>query len=366
MSNLQTRYLEKNVVKGVDNIKFEEERHYYWCYSPYYEEWVSTINGCGVAPLISTTTALKDLFPSDFEAAAERLWNNPDNRVKMETDPTYKYYGCKSIADIQAVWSQGAILGTKMHAHFEDLCNLVEYDKDHPSETNDKTMTYLYTQSELEGYQEHAYFFDFVKQFGLDDPNSGIKFYRTELLMWHDVMHFSGMIDGLLYNEKDESYIIIDWKRIKNGLQTDPKNPRKKFEDISSKYKGQLLPAFMKLRNHSGNKYGCQLTLYKHIFEHMTGKRISGMFLVVVDSTKIGTKQALKVHQVPLNKYDRCIQELFKRRAEDMLNKYHDTLDDDHMDALIEYLEIPSEISSEISSEKSENEDELNKKQKLN
>lgn len=388
---LKTRYLEeKNHVEGTDKIKFQEEGHKYWAYSKYYDDWVSTKDGVGACPLTSTTTILGRFFVMDMDKIAVDIWNNPKFRLLMETDPSYKYYGCRSIEDIKNIWSRGALEGTKMHANFEDFVNLIEYDKDHPQtysgdpiigisgkvnntkrdeiminavasardykdghysenaamrsykfHLRNDTASYLYAQAKLEGYYEKMYLFMFLEKFKLLDPSSGINFYRTELMLWHEVLHISGMIDGLLYDKNTDTYIIIDWKRCKGGIKgdPDPSNPRTKpVHLLSPGGRGQGLPAFEKLRNHNGNKYGCQLTLYKHMFEHMTGQKISGMYIIAIDSVKIGKPNALTIHQVPLTKYDECIRQVFEDRARTILANYEDTLDDDHMDALIRYL----------------------------
>jgi hypothetical protein len=154
-------------------------------------------------------------------------------------------------------------------------------------------------------------------------------------MMWDDVLHLSGTIDALLYNSKDDSYIIVDWKRVKKGLTCDPKKSRKPISEMAMSGRGRGLTSFTMLRNNSYNKYGCQLTLYKHLFEHMTGKRVSDMFIVAVDSLKIGKPDALKIHHVPVDKFDNHIKDALEERARHMLSECDSTLDDKHMDALI-------------------------------
>lgn len=348
------KYLEKNKVEGIDKIKFQDEGHLYWAYSEYYSDWVSTHTGVGGLPLISATTILGKYFKSDMDAIALRTWNNPQNRFRMVHDPTYKYYNCQSVQDIKDIWSVGATLGSKMHGHFEDLANLVEYDKDHPGPDNTKIMQKLYHDANLGDYKEVNYFYEFVKRLGLDDPNSDFCFYRTELLMWHDVLHLSGAIDALLYNKADDSYIIVDWKRVKNGLTCDPKNPRKPVSALSASSRCTGLASFECMRNHNYNKYGCQLTIYKKIFEHMTGKKVSGLFIVAIDSTKIGHPSALHIHNIPIDKFDRCINDAFEERAREMLGKCEDTLDDDHMDRLIEIIDAGEKLRAAEAAEAAE------------
>lgn len=385
----KTRYLQdKNNDIWNTKIKFEDEGHKYWAYSKFYEEWVSSNYGGGGAPIVSTTTVLSPHFPYDSEKMAMDIWNNPKNRLRMETDPTYKYYKCTCLDDIKLIWSTGSKEGTKMHANFEDLANIVEYDKDNHTKkssitkTVDKkestiveykvvssaknlnihllenTETMLYTSHKLSDYEEKMYFFMFINQFNMDHPESDLSFFKTEMLMWHDILHISGTIDALLYNKKTDSYVIVDWKRCKNGVKTDPNpnNPRTKpVHLLSAQGRGQGLPAFEMLRNNTYNKYGCQLTLYKFIFEYMTGKKISGLYIVAIDNTKIGQTNALKIHEVPLTKFDECIRQVFENRAREMLGKYADTLDDNHLTELINFLPDDDDPGTPVSEDENIN-----------
>ena len=351
-----TRYLEeKNPIKGTSDVKFQDEGHLYWAYSNYYNQMISNDDGCGALPLISATTVLNNYFHFDRNYLALKIWNDPLKRHAMEYDVTDKYYGCKSIDDVLYIFGDGARQGTEMHGYYEDMANLLEYDKDHPPEEGTKLLQHLYIAEKLEGYYEKAYFYEFVKKFKLDNPASGIRFHRTELLMWNDVLHITGTADGLLYDENDDSYIIVDWKRIKGGVKCDPKNPKKPLHELSASGRGMGLEIFEKMYNNTMNKYGCQLTIYKKLFEYMTGKRVSGLYIVAIDSNLIGKTtdrygrpiSALKIHEVPLTKYDEAIRQAFEERAREILGKCENTLNDDHMDKLIEIIDEGDRIREE-------------------
>lgn len=299
-------------------IKFADEGHRYWAFSPFYKEWI-TNDGCeGGPPLVSTTTLLGNYWsPIDFKQLAAKIWNNQDNRIKMETDITYKYFGCKSVDDILAKWSTGSTLGTKMHNHFEDMANVVEWARKH-GDADGSLMALYQNRNVDDGYQEVRYFFEACEQLGITSGKR--KFWRTEFLMCHNVLHISGMADGILYDEEEDHYVIIDWKRVGGGLKGDPVNG-KPVSQLSEASRGRILPSFEALRKHDTNKYGCQLTMYKHMFEFMfPDKKIGKIFLVVVDSKKVGKDDALKIHEVPLNKYDQCIKEVFEHRAKDIMD----------------------------------------------
>jgi hypothetical protein len=276
----------------------------------------------------------------------------------MKQDITYEYFGCKSIEDILAKWSTGSELGTKMHNHFEDLANLVEYARA-TGDTLPVVAEYMNTKVDP-GYKEVEYFWKFMEEMGVDGKKRS--FWRTEFLMWHDVLHISGMIDGILYDHEKDHYIIIDYKRLGKGLTMDPENPKKTVDQLAPSSRGKYLPSFMRLRKNDQNKYGCQLTMYKHMFEHMfPDKKIGAMYLIVVTSSKIGKPDALKIHEVPLNKYDQCIKEVLIHRAEDILRLYADTMPRALARKVMEFLPVvedqpdPSTIPSVFSSDEEDN-----------
>lgn len=321
-----TRYLQTlNREKESDeHIKFTDEGHRYFAYSPFFKQWVTNDEGAGSAPVVSATTILGNYWaPIDFKMMAIKIWNKPENRIKMATDTTYKYFGCTSVDDILAKWSTGSTLGTKMHNHFEDMANILEWAR--ANNDADGSLMALYKNRNVDdGYQEVRYFFDACDALGITEGRR--KFWRTEFLMWHDVLHISGMADGILYDEDEDHYIIIDWKRVKGGLKGDPVKG-KPVHLLAASSRGRILPSFEKLRRNDQNKYGCQLTLYKHLFEHMfPDKKIGGMYLVVVDSNKVGKDEALKIHEVPLTKYDQCIEEVFLDRARMVMDTHSNTL----------------------------------------
>lgn len=333
-----TRFLEQvNPIPSGDKIKFEEDGHKYYAYSKFYTDWASKEEGLGGLPILSATGVLDKYFHFDRDGMALNIWKKPANRHKMVHDPTYKYYGCNSVADIADKWSGGATEGTKMHAHYEDMANLIEYDKANPDQASG-LMLNLYAEKVLDGYQEKAYFYDFVKRFKLDDPESGISFHRTELKLWHDVLHFTGTIDALLYNKHDDSYIIVDWKRCKKGVPMDPVRG-KPVHQLAASGRGRGLEAFEGFRNNKINRYGCQLTFYARLFEHMTGKRVSALYIVAVDSEKLGKPDAMKLIDIPIEKYSEAIRQAFEERAREMTAKCDGTLDSDHFDELIKYLD---------------------------
>jgi len=315
-----------NALPSDQTLRFAEEGHQYSALSPHTGEWVSSRDGRGMAPLISVTTILGRYFPGvDFARLARRIWTG--QRAAILTDPDNKYHGCRSPEDIASIWGRGATLGTEMHARFEELGNEAERVRGSGGDV----------LPELQ-FEERPYYEAFVDAFGLREGGP-LRFFRTEFVMWHSDLHVSGMIDAVLHDTRDDSYIIVDYKRVKGGVKGDPVNPRKPVHELAPGSRGRTLPGFLALRNNAFNKYGCQLTLYKRLFEHMLpGRRVSGLYLIVVDSLKLGQRDALKITEVPVNKFDACVDEVFAARAQEMLSP---ATAPPHADALRAYLSRP-------------------------
>lgn len=333
-SHLPVRFLEtKNLVPGTETLTFQDEGHRYTAKSKYYDDTIFSTDKDSSIPIISTTTVIKPYFPDTFHNLACKLF--VDNQDRIAEDPTYKYFGVTCVQDIKDIWSKGATLGTKMHAHFEDLCNLIEHDK----HNKDAQFLQVYEKTVLENqnFSEKQYFFDFVKKFNLYDPNGRFSIHRTELMMFHDALMISGMIDCLMYDKEQDAYVIVDWKRCKGGVKGDPVRPRKQVRELPPDARGCGLPSFEKLRNHSYNKYGCQLTLYKNVLEYMTGKKVTAMILVVVDANKIGKPNALEYISIPIDKFQEQIDGVFRARAEHILGNHEHLITDAHMDDLIAF-----------------------------
>ena len=318
------------------SIQFIESDHQYKAFSPWLGKWVDSKEGYPSLPVVSVTKLLETYFVSpDFHHMAQKIIDSEANQERIRNDPSYKYYQCFTVEDILNQWSQGSTLGTAMHAAFEDLSNITEYERDHHIESHQ--LRSLYTH-----IPEVQYFNEYCVHMGIF---SGKRiFYRTEMLLFHDVLNICGMADTMLFDTSTGGYIITDFKRIKNGLVTDPIKPSKKIEDLAKSARGAHLPAFMKLRNHNTNKYGCQLTLYKTLFEYMNpDKRITGMYLVVIDSEKIGTEHALQISEVPIGKYDDCIQQLMGQRALDILREDPDSVPEqlrEKLDSFLTYIDF--------------------------
>lgn len=341
----QTRYLEKKNPFPFDaDLRFEDEGHVYYARSPFTKnQWITSNDGAGIAlPLISTTTIYKRYQYDGFQARAVRTWNDPAARLRMETDSTYQYFGCKSVEDILNKQSEPARRGTELHNIFEDLCNLFAYDMDHP---DNGVMCRTYADLRLSNYPAAMYFQMFIVKFGLADPESGIELFRTELRVWDPVLHISGSIDVILYDRKNDSYIICDWKTSKKRLGAANPASGMPIEQLSQYSKGKDLESFKLLRNNDMNKYSIQQHVYMRMFENLTGRRVSAVYLVCIQTSKIGSPDAFRVVPVPIEAdgamgehYLWCVDEMFQARAGEMLSQCNATLTDEHINALAQCI----------------------------
>lgn len=322
----------QNKTKFDKFIKFKPIGHIYDFYSPFFERWISNSGGKMKIPnIISTTTILSHYFPkTNFENIAKKIFNNQENRIAMENDVNYKYYGCNSIDDILNIWNKGSLLGTKMHDKFEVFANLLEYDR----YFDKNNFQNLYNS--LVDFGEKSYFIEFCKRFNI--LNRKIEFWRTEFLVFNSELHITGSIDVILYDKINDGYILIDYKRLKGGLKKNPKKPRKSIKKLTYSSKGHNSKEFEKLRNNNENQYGCQLTLYKKLFQHMfPKKKVLGLYIVCIDSNKINYQGALEILSVGINKYDSCINEIFEQRANYIFNNYEENINYNHILKLFNY-----------------------------
>jgi len=356
---LPVRFLEDHNKTAFDaTIKFFDEGHVYLAWNAYLDAWVSTNDGGLSAPLVSTTVLTGQCFPSpDFAQMARMLFVAPANKIRMATDPGYRYYGCACVEDIQAQWAKGAVLGTLMHANFEDLSNLLEYDRHNPA-AGPNTMQRLYAEKRLAGYTEKIYFADACAQMGITGGGDRV-IWRTEMLLFHDVLHLAGAIDGMLYNKKEDSYEIWDFKRSKGKLHRDPVPKRsvnkkgivtygrvKPAHELAASGRGACYPAAKKMRNNSVNKYGLQLSIYRAFFARMfPEKRMGKAFLVCVDNMRIGQTGALEIIEVDCTRFDKLIEEIFAARANEILAAHQKTLPRQLFKDLIKFLPPVGEVS---------------------
>ncbi len=210
-------------------IKFKEEGHIYW---------IDDDN----TDLISATTFIHKFF-NDFET--DKIINNIINSKKHKNDKSYKYYNLTK-EEIIKMWddnkNQASEAGTLMHADIEYYYNGLE--------VNNKSDEF---KQFLEFYKDHSH----------------LKMFRTEWMIFSDLLKITGSIDAVFINE-DGTLSLGDWKRSKEIT----------FDSFDGQTYGKF--PFENLPDCNFYHYSLQLNLYRIILEKFYGKKIKEMFLVVL------------------------------------------------------------------------------------
>lgn len=164
---------------------------------------------------------------------------------KIQTDPTYKYYGMTR-EEIKTMWAKNGEAasgsGTNMHNDIERYYNDVPIEND-------------------------SIEFGYFKQFVDDFPE--LKPYRTEWTVYYEELKLSGSID-MIFENPDGTLQIYDWKRSK-GIE---------YESFGNKT--AKTPCLSHLPDSNFWHYSLQLNIYRAILEEKYGKKITGMYLICI------------------------------------------------------------------------------------
>lgn len=223
-----------------NKITFKEEGHEY------------TIEGVNEKS-ISVTTLIHSFFP---EFNADEII---DKMMNSRNWTSSKYYG-KSKEEIKAGWEkdrdEAASLGTQMHKAIEDFMNLEP----------EKQQVYLddFKNQKLTCSPEFHHFMKFWTDV---IATTTLKPYRTEWLVFDEVKRLSGSIDMTMVDEQG-NIVILDWKRSKE-LKTE------------NRYQ-KGLGALKHLQDCNYMHYSLQLNTYRYLLQTHYGKKVVGMFLVVL------------------------------------------------------------------------------------
>jgi len=219
----------KNIHPLDCRIKFKEEGHIYWIDDD-------------LEDIISATTFIKT-FVNEFDTLnqIEKILNKPE----YNNDPLYKYYKMEPQV-IRKMWSDkgksASKSGTDLHHDIELFYNDISYNNDS---------------------MEFGYFLNFY-----NDHKDTLEIYRTEFLVFSDVLKLTGSIDALFKN-KDGTFTIGDWKRTEKDLHDCYENKRMKFP-------------FTHMVDCKFNHYSLQLNLYRIILEKFYNFKVTDLFLVVL------------------------------------------------------------------------------------
>ena len=202
---------------------------------------------------------------------------------KKRNDPTYKYYG-KSREDILEEWrlngENASKAGTKMHNDIEYFYNGIEVKNDNIE-------------------------FEYFQRFRADFPE--LKPYRTEWMVYWEEMKISGSID-MVYENPDGTLLIYDWKRVKEISH-----------ETSFGKDYAITPCISHLPNTNFWHYSLQLNMYKKILEEKYGKKVVGLFLVVLHpENHNGSYLRFEVHDL-----SKEMDALMEVRKKELLDSSH-------------------------------------------
>jgi hypothetical protein len=208
-------------------IKFRDEGHKYW------------IDGDDT-DLISCTTFIKKFF-GNFDT--DTVVSNIIKSDKYD-DPNYKYYGMND-EEIKKLWNDNSKKamsdGTKLHLDIEHFYNDMDVKNDSI---------------------EYKQFMNFY------EDHKKLQIYRTEWLIFCDILKITGSIDAVFIDDNNE-LTICDWKRSKEINYKNFNNQTATFP-------------FDHLQDCNYSQYSMQLNLYRLIIETYYGFKVKEMFLVVM------------------------------------------------------------------------------------
>lgn len=226
----------KNRHPADEFITFRESDHKYWIRD-------NDIN------VISVTTYIHQFF-SDFDT--ENVIKNILRSDRYKEDETYIYYQ-KSSDEIKKLWNdtkvEASSAGINLHKDIEDFYNGKEVNN-----TSDEFKQFL------------AFYED----------NKDMKIYRTEWMIYSEILRLTGSIDAVYMND-DGTLTLGDWKRSKEIKLTSFNGDCGKFP-------------FNKLQDCNYIHYSLQLNLYRVILEYFYGFKIKEMFLGIFHPNNDGNK----------------------------------------------------------------------------
>ena len=211
-------------------IRFQEKGHKYW------------IDGDSTN-VVSVTTYIKSFF-EEFDT--DKVVNGILKKYEYSNDPNYKYYKMEP-ENIKDMWEknrdESSGKGTNLHKDIEDFYNNL-------CPENDSV--------------EFKYFLNFY-----EDHNEKYEIYRTEFLVFSEILKITGSIDALFQNVEDGTFSIFDWKRSKEIKM-------ESYMDKRGKY------PMNKVLDCNYYHYSLQLNLYKIILERFYNIPIKELFLVIL------------------------------------------------------------------------------------
>jgi len=239
-------------------VRFRDEGHKYWVDND-------------DTDLVSSTTFIHKFFEHfDIEEGIKKILNSPKYK-----DPDYEYYDMTA-SQIKQKWKDASDLGTKMHKDIEDFYNGIEIKND---------------------TEEFKYFLNFYEE------HKHLKIYRTEWLIFSDILKITGSIDATFINE-DGTLTLGDWKRSK-GIKEESFGEKTGYFPLSH------------VPDCNYYHYSLQLNLYRTILEKFYGHTVKEMFLIITHP-KNKNENYLRIN---VKKMDKEIQMMLDHRKEELIKK---------------------------------------------
>lgn len=215
-----------------EEIKFIDEGHIYFVDGLDHKEIVS------VTTLLSRSYNSRASFDSCVNFSAERIAKGD----RWWNDETYEYYLMPIEKIIQRMKSKAK---EKCDAG-SDLHNSID-------------MYYKGEDVYKLDYKEWRYFVNFVNDHKHLDP------VRSEMYIFHRGAKLAGSIDKLMFDKRTQTFVIVDWKRVKA---------------ISKNSKTRMIAPVEHLPDCNYAHYSLQLNLYRRILMTEYGINVSRMILV--------------------------------------------------------------------------------------
>lgn len=303
----EVRFLERTMSHPRDRyIAFDEEPHLYYIHAskvaPAAQRWYRAVaaegparpgcldgrpDGCWFQAPTSVTTLVHRLFEHfDADAIITKMMRSP-----RWPKPEYTAVDAPGVAprgmtrdEIKLAWERNRVdksnLGTYMHLQFELWANAycearaqgagpaVEADR----ATEDRLAVLgPAARAASTGVDTSIDVWPYYEKFLLEMLHRrGLVFHRTEMVVYDTrVLHVAGSVDLILRNPRDNSFIVVDYKR------------SKKLEHSS--FRGMTRGKYPchEMQDCNVAHYTLQLNVYAYILETVYGMRVTELWLAV-------------------------------------------------------------------------------------
>lgn len=154
---------------------------------------------------------------------------------------THPKYSGKTVDEVIKEWSKGAIRGTIVHNELEAFIK--------ENITPEHEMSIIGAE--------------WIKEKQKDPDNT----FFSEVIIYSKELGIAGTIDVLVYNKKQDTYHLVDWKT------------NKRIDKTSYKKKIGILNSTKHMQDCNFNHYSLQLSFYRYILERYYGINVGSQTL---------------------------------------------------------------------------------------